>query len=129
MAVLISIAPWAGLAVSAWLVVFQVLLAAGAPLGFLAWGGQDMGRLRPQHRVASLASAVMLAVFAAAFGQLAGLWQVWMGTPPRWIFIFCLALFSLSVVGNAASKSRPERLHGVPMTLILVLASGVVVFT
>jgi hypothetical protein len=41
--------------------------------------------------------------------------------PLLWAFA---ALFALSVLGNAMSDSRIERLHGVPVTLILVIATG-----
>jgi hypothetical protein len=34
------------------------------------------------------------------------------------------ALFALSLVGNAASSSRIERLHGVPLALVLSLCCG-----
>ncbi|MEE4117904.1 MAG: hypothetical protein V2I65_02700, partial [Paracoccaceae bacterium] len=34
------------------------------------------------------------------------------------------ALFALSLFGNAASQSRAERLHGVPLALILAASTG-----
>lgn len=113
-----------GLAAAFWTVGFQILLASGAPLGHLAWGGAHSGRLPQRLRVASLASAALVAVLAAAYGQAAGFWTVIPEATLKWVFAAFTALFSLSFVGNLASKSRWERLHGVPLTLILALTSG-----
>lgn len=122
-------APWAGVLAASWLVVFQLLLAGGAPLGFLAWGGQEPGRLSRGRRIASLASAVLMAGFAALFGQAAGLWSLLPEPLPRWPFIFGVGLFSLSTLGNVVTKSRPERWHGVPLVVALTLACGVLAFS
>ncbi len=50
-------------AILAALAVFQVALIAGAPLGHLAWGGQD--RVLPRtKRAGSVVSVVLYAAFA-----------------------------------------------------------------
>ena len=113
-----------GLAGFLWLAVFQVALALGAPIGRMAWRGQY--RVVPVRlRWASAASALLVLAGALTVAQAA-----WIGgavlpeimiRPLLWAFA---ALFALSVVGNAMSDSRIERLHGVPVTLILVIATG-----
>ena len=120
-AVAFDLAPWFGLAASAWLIAFQLLLAAGAPLGFLAWGGQEPGRLSPNRRLASLAVAALMAGFVILFGQVAGLWTA-LADLPRWPFFAGALLFSVSLVGNLASKSVAERWHGVPLTVVLAVS-------
>ena len=51
---IIVVAATAGLAVVA---AFQVALAAGAPWGRAAWGGQHQGRLPARLRIASAVAA------------------------------------------------------------------------
>ena len=121
-------AAWLGLALSACLVLFQVLLTCGAPLGYLAWGGQDAGVLPKGKRIASLFSALLMALFAAGFGQIAGLWVLW---PERFVYGLMVAgipLFALSTIGNLATSSRAERRLGVPVAFGLLCACAVMVF-
>lgn len=120
-----SLAAWAGFAAAVWTLAFQLLLAGGAPLGALAWGGQDTGRLPGAKRLASLAAAFLLAAIASLYGQAAGLWRPWPEASLPWLFGVVAALFALSFVGNLVSRSRPERLHGVPLTAILAISAGV----
>lgn len=119
---------WMGLAISLWLTVFQLLLAGGAPLGALAWGGQDPGALPKGKRVASGASALLTALFTSAFGQAVGLWTLWPETLLWWIFAVGIPLWALSTLGNAATSSRIERLHGVPVAGGMLLACLAMVF-
>jgi hypothetical protein len=113
-------ATWLGLAALGWLVLFQLLLALGLPLGHMAWGGAHSVLSTPR-RIASLVSAGLVLVLALAFGQAGGALPalfpasifpgvIWAG----------LSLFALSLLGNAVSKSRAERRHGVPLSLIIV---------
>jgi hypothetical protein len=110
----------------AWLAVFQVLLAAGLPLGRLAWGGSHPV-LPPRLRIASLASASIAVLGGLAVAQAAGivpaLLPVIVLRPVLWALS---GLFVLSLVGNLASSSRAERLHGVPLTLILAASTAIV---
>ena len=105
-----------------WLAVFQTLLALGAPLGHLAGGGAS-GRLSAGKRLASFA-VVPLALFGAGcFLQAAGVLRLLPEGSLRLAFWGFAGLFALSFVGNAMSSSRVERLHGVPLTLVLCGAS------
>lgn len=102
------------------LLVFQVALAAGLPLGRAAFGGAS-DVLAPGLRVASAVSALLfaLAMWAAlARGgvlavserayRLAG-WALW-------AFV---ALFGLSTLANLASSSPWERFLMAPLALLL----------
>ena len=60
------------------LAVFQVLLAAGAPLGEAAWGGTTEGQLSTGLRVGSALSIVVYVVAAALILRRSGL-------PVRWV--------------------------------------------
>lgn len=99
--------------------LLQVLLAAGAPLGRLAWGGEH--RVLPAKlRLGSVAAVPLLVL--AAWAILARVDLVLPGTDVAvvpvgtWIFG---GLFVLNTLGNLASKSQVERIVMTPLTLIL----------
>jgi len=118
----------AGLVGFLWLAVFQVLLALGAPLGAMAWGGTRRvlpGRLR----AASLFSALIALLGALAVGQASGLGPALLPViTVRPLLGALAAIFALSLVGNAASRSRVERLHGVPLALVLTVSCAILAF-
>jgi hypothetical protein len=98
------------------LAVFQVLLAAGRPLGRFAWGGQHEV-LPPALRIGSVLSVVSYAVIA---------WLLWRavvqaGYDGPWMWVLT-AFFGVGVLMNAASRSRPERLVMTPVVLVLALS-------
>jgi len=104
------------------LLVFQLLLALGAPLGHLAWGGRHRV-LPPPLKGASLLSAAVLLLGIAAVLQKSGIvallpWPRVAETLP-WILAL---VFLLSLLGNSWSESLWERRLGVPLALILSLA-------
>lgn len=121
---MIALAGYAGLAGFLWLALFQALLAAGLPLGHMAWGGADR-RLPRARRLASLAVVPLALIGALVVAQAAGLGPDLL---PRVVIRPALGafavLFALSLLGNAASKSRAEAAHGVPLALGLALATG-----
>ncbi|HVK39393.1 MAG TPA: hypothetical protein VNA88_12705 [Candidatus Kapabacteria bacterium] len=99
--------------------LLQVLLAAGAPLGRLAWGGEH--RILPAKlRLGSVAAIPLLVL--AAWAILARVDLVLPGTDVAivpvgtWIFG---GLFVLNTLGNLASKSQVERIVMTPLALIL----------
>ncbi|MCT4682524.1 MAG: hypothetical protein N4A39_02205 [Roseicyclus sp.] len=114
-----ALAGYAGLAGFLWLALFQALLAAGLPLGHMAWGGAHR-RLPPGKRWASLAVVALALIGALVVAQAAGLGPDLL---PRVVIRPALGafavLFALSLIGNAASKSRAEAAHGVPLGLAL----------
>ena len=120
---MIVAAGYLGLAAFLWLAVFQTLLALGLPFGHLAWGGRDVV-LPPAKRIGSVV-VIPLAIFggwvmAQAIGVVA---KTLTGATMVWVFWGFAALFALSLVGNIATESRPERLHGVPLTIALFSAN------
>lgn len=104
------------------LTIFQMLLAAGAPLGRAAFGGENPV-LSKKLRFVSAASVL---VFAAAFYVLlarSGL----LGRESKsltlvrvgiWVLV---AIFGLSTVANFASRSRWERRVMAPVALVLAV--------
>lgn len=102
-------------------IILQVLLAAGFPLGHAAWRGQY--RVLPRTlRWASLATVGVLALAAwvvlaraglVAPGMEAGAVQV-----ATWVFA---GVFALNTLGNIASPSRVERYVMTPVTVLLVI--------
>jgi hypothetical protein len=118
------VAGYAGLAGFGWLALFQAMLAAGMPLGHMAWGGAER-RLSRGKRWASLAVMPLALLGAVTVAQAAGIGPVlFPAMMIRPALIGFAALFALSFVGNAASQSRAERAHGVPLTLILAGSTG-----
>lgn len=104
--------------VLALLAVFQIALALGAPLGRFAWGGQHRvlpARLRVGSAVSVLIYVLIdliawdrvgaIALFPAGFAEVA-----------MWVIF---GYFVLGILMNAISRSRPERLTMVPVTIVL----------
>ena len=83
-------------------VVFQLALAAGAPWGRAAWGGQNDGVLPVGFRVASgIAAVVWLWVLLVVLGR-------FLGKVGRRRTLLVLAGYTAQGVGaNAASPSPP----------------------
>jgi hypothetical protein len=103
------------------LAVFQGLLAAGAPLGRFAWGGQH--RVLPTGlrigSVVSIATYVLVAVvLVAAARQTGGVADV-----AVWVLT---GYFVLGIGLNAISRSRPERLVMTPVAVVLAACCLVV---
>ena len=123
-----ALAGYLGMAGFAWLVLFQLGLAAGLPYGHMAWGGSQ--RVLPTRlRLASLASAGLALLGLVTVAQAAGVIDpVLPAIALRPLLFTFAAIFALSFVGNAASSSRAERLHGVPLTLILALCPAILAF-
>lgn len=102
------------------------MLAAGLPLGRLAWGGGH--RVLPTRlRIASLASVAVAVLGGLAVAQAAGLGPDFLPAavlrPVLWTFT---GLFALSFIANLAGASGAERLHGVPLTVILAASTAIV---
>jgi hypothetical protein len=106
--------------------VLQLLLAAGFPLGHAAWGGQDQV-LPPLLRWASLATVGVLGL--AAWIVLARANLAAPGAEPvairvvAWVFA---GFLSLNTLGNMASTSAVERYGMASVSLLLVVCFIVV---
>lgn len=113
---------WLTLCAYCWLGLFQLALAAGLPLGRLAWGGGH--RVLPiRLRLASAASIPLAALGVAATGQALGLWTVVTDAAATVALWGLGGLFALSLVGNLITSSRVERRHGAPLAAILCIGS------
>jgi hypothetical protein len=107
------------------LAVFQLLLAAGRPLGRFAWGGQH--EVLPRRlRVGSAVSVLLYALIAVVVLQAAGAVAV-LPDAVADVGIWVVAgYFLLGIPLNGVSRSRPERLVMTPVVSVLALCSLVV---
>lgn len=113
------------LCVIAALGVFQIALAAGAPLGRFAWGGAQT-RLPAALRIGSLVSLLIYGACAAIIADRAGLAD-FMGDDVSGIGAWVVAGFlTLGVLMNAISRSAPERFTMTPVALVLAASAYVV---
>jgi hypothetical protein len=109
-------------AVLAGIAVFQVLGAAGRPVGRFLWGGAH--RVLPRRlRVGSAVSVVVYAAFVALLFSRAGALPG--GDTPfvavaTWVLF---GYFAVGVVMNGISRSRAERAVMTPACLVLAVAT------
>ena len=109
----------AGIGFSA-LFVFEVLLAAGLPLGDVAFGGASVV-LPSTLRIASALSALLLlgAVWAVLSAARVGRVGTGAAVVARWVLWCYAGLFSLSALANLASMSPWERFLMAPVAVLL----------
>ncbi len=110
-----------GVALLAGLAVFQVLLAAGAPLGRFAWGGRH-DVLPAGQRVGSAVSVAVYAVVAVVLLARADVLDVLPDGPVHVLTWVLTGYLALATAMNAMSRSRPERLVMTPVALALAVA-------
>lgn len=106
--------------------VFQLALAAGAPLGKFAWGGQHK-KLPTKLRLGSLLAIVIYIGISVCLLSKSGLYQI----IPQGIFlnIIIWVIFAYLIFGslmNVLSKSKSERYFMTPITLILAYCSFII---
>ena len=108
------------------LMIFQLLLAAGLPLGKAAWGGAH--RVLPTNlRWGSFASFFVLGIAAWSILARAGLVAPGAENMVVRVLAWVFAGFMvLNTAGNLASKSPVERKIMTPLTVFLVISFGVV---
>ena len=102
------------------LALFQLALALGAPLGHFAWGGQH--RVLPVHlRVGSAVSIVIYGLIDLIAWDRVGAIDVFpepFSEVAMWVIF---AYFTVGIVMNAISRSKPERYTMVPVSLVLAV--------
>lgn len=108
-------------------VAFQAALAAGAPWGAASWGGRHRGVLPMGLRAASAVNALIvypaLILYTLASADLVGGPRPpGSGAMAMWVLT---GFFGLSIVVNAASPSRIERIWA-PFALALAVCCAVV---
>jgi hypothetical protein len=108
------------------LAVFQLALAAGAPLGRFAWGGAHA--VLPRNlRIASAVAVAFYALFALIVLEAAGLISVLPGDSLSGTGIWAATVyFFVGVALNAASRSRSERAVMTPVALLLAVCCLIV---
>lgn len=100
-----------------YLVLFQLALALGAPWGHLTMAGRWRGALPAAVRPLAVVQGAIAAAMAVAVLQKAGVIAPgW----PGWTFAATLVVCVLTVIGNAATPSVPERRLGLPVALGLL---------
>ncbi len=121
-----TIAAVAATVILAALAVFQVALAAGAPIGRFAWGGQHEV-LPSRLRVGSIVSIILYALFALVLLQRADLITLFDSDGfvqvATWVLF---GYFLLGILMNGISRSRAERNTMVPVTLVLAALTLIV---
>ena len=106
------------------LAVFQLALAAGAPLGRYAWGGQHRGALPARLRVGSAVSIVIYALIAVIGLERAGVIDLIPGEVAETVAMWVVAVsFALGIVMNGISRSTHERYTLTPVGIVLTAAS------
>ena len=110
------------------MVVFQLLLASGAPIGHLAWGGKYK-RLPYKLRFVSLVSVVIFILACFCVMERAGLSKFIGQNLFIKISVWILAgLFGLSTLGNLMSQSTIEKRLMTPVALTLTITCVIVAF-
>lgn len=105
------------------LIVFQMMAAAGTPVGKFTQGGKSK-ILSSSQRGFALISALLLMVALTVLAAQQGLVGLGPGLE-KWIDRLCwffAITFSLNVVMNALSTSQQERLTMTPLAVILAFA-------
>lgn len=107
------------------LTAFQAALAAGAPLGHLAWGGQQTV-LSPGRRIASAATIPIYVLIALILLDQAGVIHIvpdGVAQVSAWVVG---GFFLLGVAANLASSSAPERRIMAPIAFLLAALAIIV---
>jgi hypothetical protein len=107
---------------------FQVVAAAGAPVGAISWGGANQGRLPTRLRIASaVAVPVLLGLALLVLAQ--GGVLAWSPLPAGWLVpaMWIMAGLLANTLANVAAPSTVERFvfggaTGTLVVLCIVLA-------
>lgn len=99
---------------------FQLALAAGAPLGRFAWGGQH--RVLPTRlRIGSVVSILIYAVIVLLTWSRVGAIDLFPRVVSEVGMWVVFGYFALGIVMNALSRSKPERFTMTPVCLVLAV--------
>ena len=108
--------------------VFQIALAAGAPWGAAAWGGQKRGVLPTSLRVASALAATFIyplfTLYVLVSAEVLVVdWLPGSGKTALWVLV---GFFTLGTLTNLASRSKVERIWG-PVSLAIAICCWIIV--
>jgi hypothetical protein len=112
------------------LAAFQAALAAGAPLGHAAWGGEDAHLTTAQQSASGVAVLVYVGAVLIVLTRAAIIWPARSSTRLfRWGTWFLAVALALGALPNFASQSRWESLILGPLALALAALCVVVAAT
>lgn len=109
------------------IIVFQMAVALGAPLGKAAWGGQHEGVLPKRLRIASGVAAlviypfILVAVLGSA-GFIEGDFLPWNDRQLMWLLG---GLFMLGGIANLVSRSTIER-YWAPVSIAIAICCWII---
>lgn len=106
------------------LAVFQIFLAAGAPYGNLAWGGQH--KILPKKlRIASGLSVILYSIFGLIALMAAGVVDTGLSESAQKLAVLFVTVYSIAgIFLNAISRSKYERLVMTPIVTVLAICYG-----
>lgn len=104
-----------GLVLSIGLMLFQLMLSMGKPLGRFAWGGQHVTLPRNLRIGSAISAGFFLLIFLLLWQNTGGSTRFAIAYPVLGV------LFLLSSYANFNSQSTPERLTGTPAAVLLYL--------
>ncbi|MGC5221960.1 hypothetical protein ACPW96_05085 [Micromonospora sp. DT81.3] len=106
-------------AILAALAALQLAVAFGAPLGHFVWGGKNRV-LPPKLRIASAFSIVIYAAIALVLLDRAGAIDIFPGEQVEAVATwFIFGYFTLGILANGVSRSKPERYTMTPTCALL----------
>ncbi len=121
-----QIAAWIAIAGFFGMIIFQSLLALGAPMGKAAWGGHYR-KLPASLRLASLVAVDIYIFGSFCVLEKAGLLITFNKPVLSEVFTWILVgIFGLSFLGNLLSESKLEKSIMIPVSLLLCAACFVV---
>jgi hypothetical protein len=104
--------------------IFQIFVAAGAPLGAYCWGGQNPGVLPKRLRISSAATLLVYSAMAGHYASMIGWLPSLLDAHGRAFVLWGLTAFSgLGVVANLASRSKKERMIFGPVSVALLVGN------
>ena len=90
-------------------VVFQAVLAAGAPWGHISYGGAHKGKLPKNYRIVSAVSILVYVLFISTVVAYSSEFITYPEGLSRVVLWVMVVFFGLGTLANAASRSKPER--------------------
>ena len=107
-------------------ILFQIVMAIGAPWGHLAMGGRYPGKYPIRIRIAALVQAFLLALLAlVVLIRARMIWPEFYEATDVGIWVV-VVIYVMSLVMNLVTPSKWEKILWVPVALILTLGSLVV---
>lgn len=103
----------------------HIALVFGAPLGRFTLGGRYSGRPTPLWRWAAMAQGLLLLGMATTVLDFGGVLALDL---PDALFWGTFALSCVTALLNVISPSRPERLLWGPVTGLMALSAGALIF-